>query len=198
MIVRLRLLLARLRALVTPWAQDLWQDVRCRAVDAERSVVLRGRCTPASVADLNDWRDQSRTFAGIAGYSFDALDLSDDGAPPEQVDGARVTANHFAVLRQKPVLGRDVVPADERRGADPVVIIGHDLWKNRYATAPDIIGRRVRINGRAATAFVFSWPLAHAPDQARRAADHGATPPGLPSDRCSERRSPRSWAGTSG
>jgi len=110
-----------------------------------------GRRTPASAADLNDWRQQSRTFAGIAGYSFDALSLSDDVAPPEQANGSRVTANHFAVLRQPPLLGRDFGPDDERRGADGVVILGYDLWKNRYAKAPDVLGRTVRINGRAAT-----------------------------------------------
>jgi len=110
-----------------------------------------GRRTPASAADLNDWRQQSRTFAGIAGYSFDALSLSDDVAAPEQANGSRVTANHFAVLRQPPLMGRDFGPDDERRGADGVVILGYDLWKNRYAKAPDVLGRTVRINGRAAT-----------------------------------------------
>jgi len=110
-----------------------------------------GRRTPASVADLNDWRDQARTFSGIAGYSFDLLDLSDNVAPPEQAPGSRVTANHFAVLRQQPLLGRDFVAADERRDAEPVVIIGYDIWKNRYAKAADVLGRSVRVNGRAAT-----------------------------------------------
>lgn len=110
-----------------------------------------GRRTPASAADLNDWRQQSRAFAGIAGYSFDTLNLSDDVAAPEQANGSRVTANHFAVLRQPPLMGRDFGPDDERRGADGVVILGYDLWKNRYAKAPDVLGRTVRINGHAAT-----------------------------------------------
>ena len=60
------------------------------------------------------------------------MNISDDRALPEQAHGTWVTANAFGVLRQQPLLGRDFVAGDERPGADPVVIIGHDIWKNRY------------------------------------------------------------------
>ena len=42
----------------------------------------------------------------------------------------------FDVLRQRPLLGRTFVAGDERRGAEPVVIIGYEIWKNRFDLDP--------------------------------------------------------------
>jgi putative ABC transport system permease protein len=110
-----------------------------------------GRRSAVSVLDLEDWRAQSRTFAGIAAYTFGAINISDDHAAPEQTQGAWVTANHFDVLRQRPVLGRTFVAADEQRGAEPVVIIGHEIWKHRFELDPQIVGRILRVNGQPST-----------------------------------------------
>jgi len=79
------------------------------------------------------------------------MSLSDDHAQPEQVDGAWVTANAFEVLKQRPLLGRALVAADGRNGAEPVVVIGASVWRNRYGSNPAIIGKPVRVNGRPAT-----------------------------------------------
>ena len=106
---------------------------------------------PASVPDLEDWRAQSRSFSGIAAYTFGAINISDDHAAPEQTQGAWVTANHFDVLRQRPVVGRTFVAADERRGAEPVVIIGYEIWKHRFDLDPQIVGRTLRVNGQPST-----------------------------------------------
>lgn len=111
----------------------------------------QGRRNPASVADLADWRSQSRTFAALAGYSGGAINISDDTGVPEQTQGAWVTANHFSVLRQSTLIGRDFTPDDERRGAELVTIIGYDLWKHRYALDPQVLGRLLRVNGQNAT-----------------------------------------------
>ena len=40
---------------------------------------------------------------------------------------------------------------DDRPGAEPVVILGYDLWQSRFAGDPSVIGRVLRVNGRAAT-----------------------------------------------
>jgi len=110
-----------------------------------------GRRSAASVLDLEDWRSQSRSFSGIAAYTFGAINISDDHAAPEQTQGSWVTSNHFDVLRQRPVLGRTFVAADEQRGADPVVVIGYEIWKHRFDLDPQVVGRTLRINGEPAT-----------------------------------------------
>jgi predicted permease len=111
----------------------------------------RGRRIPSSYADLEDWRSQARSFAAIGAYQFEALNVGDDHAPPQQTQGSRVTADLFDVLRQPPVLGRGFVAGDDRRGAAPVALIGYELWTNRYGRDPNVIGRVLRISGTAAT-----------------------------------------------
>ena len=111
----------------------------------------RGRRANSSYLDLEDWRTNARSFAAIGGYSFEAFNISDDRAAPEQTQGAFATANLFDVLRQPPILGRGFVSADDRRGAEPVVLISHQLWTNRFGADPSVIGRMLRVNGNAAT-----------------------------------------------
>ena len=111
----------------------------------------RGRRLPVSVLDLEDWRAQTRSFSAIGGTAFQAINISDDHAAPEQTQGSRVTANFFDVLRQRPLLGRTFVEGEDRRGAEPVVILSHDLWTKRFDRDPNVVGRILKINGSPAT-----------------------------------------------
>ena len=70
---------------------------------------------------------------------------------PEQVSGTWLTANAFSVLGQRPILGRDFLADDVRPGADPVVLIGYELWQHRYASRSTVLGELVRVNGQPAT-----------------------------------------------
>ena len=111
----------------------------------------RGRRLPASVLDFEDWRSQSQSFRNLAASGFGAINISDDHAPPEQTQGALITANFFDVLRQPPILGRTFAEGEDRRGAEPVVIIGYEIWTNRFDRDPNVIGRILRINSKPAT-----------------------------------------------
>jgi predicted permease len=111
----------------------------------------QSRAESMSILDLQEFRAQSKTFAGIAGFSQTSMSLADEGALPEQARGARLTANAFQVLGQQPLLGRDFTPDDERPGAERVVIIGYTIWKNRYGASRDVLGQSIRINGQPAT-----------------------------------------------
>jgi putative ABC transport system permease protein len=111
----------------------------------------RGFRMRLSYIDLQEWQAQSQAFSGMAGYLFSAQNISDDHAPPEQTQGAAVTANHFDILRQRPLLGRTFAAGEDQRGSEPVVIIGYQIWTNRFGRDADIIGKTLRVNGRAAT-----------------------------------------------
>jgi putative ABC transport system permease protein len=110
----------------------------------------RGRRLPSSVLDFEDWRSQSRSFSAVAASAFGAMNISDDHAPPEQTQGSSITANFFDVLRQRPLLGRTFVEGEDRPGAEPVVMIGYEIWTNRFDRDPNVIGRILRINGKPA------------------------------------------------
>jgi predicted permease len=92
-------------------------------------------------------RDRARTLQGVATYlpSF-GVSVGGEGEPLRQV-GALVSAEFFAVLGVPPVRGRYFVTGEDRPGAEPVVVLGHALWRDRFAADPTVIGTRVEIDG---------------------------------------------------
>ncbi|HEX6201239.1 MAG TPA: ABC transporter permease, partial [Thermoanaerobaculia bacterium] len=76
-----------------------------------------------------------------------------DGAPAERRNGAFASPELFAVTgaAARPALGRLFVPEDDLPGAEPVVLISDALWRERYGSDREVLGRSVRIFGQPAT-----------------------------------------------
>jgi hypothetical protein len=110
-----------------------------------------GRRRGVSPVELDEWRAAARSFTGLAAYSRGAVNVSDDRAAPAQIEGAWVTANLFDLLRVSPVAGRGLLAADDRPGAEPVVLIGDELWRDRFGRDPSAVGATLRVDGRPAT-----------------------------------------------
>ena len=110
-----------------------------------------GQRQAVSYPDYEDWRDQASTLASLAAYTNTNVNVSDDEQVPERILGAHVSPNFFRLLGEQPVLGRDFGPDDDRDGAEPVALLGHGLWDTRYAGDPGVLGRTIRVNGRAVT-----------------------------------------------
>ena len=105
---------------------------------------------PASVPDFDDLKEQSQTFDEIAASRSQAFNLT-DGDEPERVGGARVSVNMFSALAVKPVVGRDFLESEGLAGAEPVVILSHNLWQQRYGSDPAIVGRALDVDGKSYT-----------------------------------------------
>jgi putative ABC transport system permease protein len=114
---------------------------------------VRWRAGLSSVTDLGAYRDVTRNL------------ITSDG-DARGVTGAEVTATAFRIAPTRPLLGRVIVPADELAGAPPVVVLGYDVWRTRFASAPGVIGRNVHF-GQASATIVgvmpegFAFPVAH-------------------------------------
>jgi len=111
---------------------------------------------------LRDWQERSTMFASMAATSGSSIALS-DGAEAERFAGALVTWTMFPILGVNPVMGRHLRAEDDRPGAEPVVILSHEVWQRRYQSDPQIIGRRVTVNGKPHTVVAvmpigFSFP----------------------------------------
>ena len=91
--------------------------------------------------------------------------IADDGAA-DVVEVAEITPSGFRLARVPPALGRTLVDGDAAPDADAVLVIGFDEWRVRFASAPDIIGRHVRL-GRTVHTIVgvmpdgFAFPVRH-------------------------------------
>jgi predicted permease len=104
-----------------------------------------------SYPDFLEYRSQSTSFVGLEAAQGAEAIVSEPANPPERYQMGRVTPGMFGLLRTPPILGRDFSPDDGKAGAAPVVLLGHQVWENRYARAAGVIGRTVRINGTPAT-----------------------------------------------
>jgi putative ABC transport system permease protein len=70
----------------------------------------------------------------------------------ENEDAEVVTGNYFQLLGLKPALGRLLTPQDDTaKNANPVVVLGYDYWKTRFAASRDVVGQTVLINGHTFT-----------------------------------------------
>jgi len=99
--------------------------------------------------DFVDYRAQARSFESLASFTNGTVNVS-GSEKPERFDGAYMTANAFEVLRARPLLGRTFRPGEDAVGAPAVVVLGYDLWQNRYAGDRAVIGRVIRVNGEQA------------------------------------------------
>jgi putative ABC transport system permease protein len=103
----------------------------------------RWRVTAGNYAD---WEREATAFEGMALFGSAGLNWTGDG-DPEQLLGARVTANYFAVLGIEPLLGRTFLPEENKPGKDRVIVLGHGLWQRRFGGARDVVGRTITLDG---------------------------------------------------
>lgn len=99
-----------------------------------------------SAADYLDLRAAAGEYR-VAAHARAEFNLADAGRPPEVAAALRVSADLLGLLGVQPQLGRDFRPEEDAPGRERVLVISQRYWKNRFGQAPDIIGRRVRIDG---------------------------------------------------
>jgi predicted permease len=104
-----------------------------------------------STAEYRAYRDGTRTLSGLVASAGARGETTLGGEVPRKVYGALVSCNSFDVLRQPPVLGRALSAQDCEPGADPVVVLEHELWEGAFAADPGIVGRAIDLNRRPFT-----------------------------------------------
>jgi predicted permease len=101
--------------------------------------------------DIEDWADQQTSFEGVAGFWGETVSFRRAGEGPERLLAGRVTGPFFTVLHVHPLLGRNLVATDARKGAEPVVVLSERLWRASFGADPTVIGERLKLNGETTT-----------------------------------------------
>ena len=102
-----------------------------------------------SVPEFQLFHQENRSFEDLALYSGRTTSFTSP-ENPEQVRGAVITPNLFAVLGVDPVLGR-VFSWEEAETEIPVVLFSHDLWQRRHGGDPSVVGSDVELDGSLVT-----------------------------------------------
>lgn len=125
-------------------------------VRASNELVQLYRTYPAmqygsnSIPHFWDVRKRSTdVYSGVASWEFVTLSVA-AAERPVRVMGVMASADYFSVLGVTAARGRTFVPAeDEGRGAHPVAVLSDAGWKNYFGADPNIVGRRVPVNGQS-------------------------------------------------
>ncbi len=103
-----------------------------------------------SIHDFRDWQAQLRSFDRLAAFYDGTVNLADEGYP-ERYNGAFMTAEVFEMLREPPLHGRTFAPGEDSKAADPVIVLGYEVFRKRYGADPSVVGRKIRVNGEPTT-----------------------------------------------
>jgi predicted permease len=106
---------------------------------------------PISYPDFQAYRNEASSFESIDATVDDAGVLSEDGKAPQQYSLALASAGIFSMVQANAMLGRAFLPTDDHPGAQSVLVIGYDVWQQRYVGLRSVIGSQVRVNGQPAT-----------------------------------------------
>jgi len=126
--------------------------------DSHRIMAL-GRTNPAqdmefggvSVHDYADWQQQQTAFESMGAWGVAPVNLGLEEERPQRLTGGLFSPSVFDVLRVQPVLGRVFLEEEARDGAEPVIILGYDIWQEQFEGKDDVIGRTIRANGELRT-----------------------------------------------
>src|SRR5580700_6871010 len=94
-----------------------------------------------------DFRDHNSVFSGLFCQWTTEMNLSADGKS-EQVDGELVSGSYFPVLGVGQALGRVFTADDDKTpSGSPYAVIGYRYWWRRFAGDPNVIGKKIVVNG---------------------------------------------------
>jgi putative ABC transport system permease protein len=119
-----------------------------------------------SLHDFVLWREEMKSVEDMTAFRTVSRNVIGTNGSAESLPVAEMTPSGFRLARVPPLLGRTLVDADAGPAAPPVIVIGFDAWRSRFAAAPDIVGRELRL-GRTVHTIVgvmpdgFAFPVNH-------------------------------------
>ncbi len=124
------------------------------------------RDTPAfpRLADLQVWRERSRTLDGIAYFNSGSAYLISQTAT-QKIGDVTASPNLFGLLGVAPSLGRTFTPDEQQPGKDHVAILSDLVWRTQFHADPHVLGQTVRVDNTPVTIIGvmpagFTFPIA--------------------------------------
>ncbi len=126
--------------------------------DGNRMVVLyernvrSGARAGASYSTFRDWRDQAQSSVSMAAVFERSCNIAPNGSErgiAVSVGAAFISLGAVEFMGFRPLKGRSFVPGDQNAAARPVMI-GERFWQDRFAADPEIVGRKLLVDGEEA------------------------------------------------
>ncbi|PCI76735.1 MAG: hypothetical protein COB20_09885 [SAR86 cluster bacterium] len=98
----------------------------------------------------NRLKEQVSSYATLGAYRFANYAIS-DGERSQRFVGAEIEPELLSTIGVAPLLGRLLTDEDALSDSQAAVLLSYSIWRNYYASDPEIVGRSSRINGRLYT-----------------------------------------------
>lgn len=120
------------------------------------------RYVGVSNQDFYVWRKENSTFESMGFFNLSSFNLSGHGQA-QRVQGAQVTHDLLRVFDLKLVLGRNILPEEDRPGGAKVALLGQSLWKRLFDGDRNVLGRILKLDNVAYTVIGVLPPEAAFP-----------------------------------
>ncbi|HET9985725.1 MAG TPA: ABC transporter permease [Longimicrobiales bacterium] len=122
-----------------------------RIVRVEYRDLESGEPERKSLHEFEAWRRELRSIEDLGAASPVEYTVTTQAGRFETLEGMRITASMFRVVRVQPFLGRALTEEDDRPGAAPVAVIAYSAWQRLYGGDRAAIGQTVRLGSEQAT-----------------------------------------------
>jgi len=97
-----------------------------------------------SYPNYQDFKRLSKSFEELVATRDTALALTGQG-DATYIVGQAVTGGYFEMYRQTPLLGRTLQEGDDSLAASNVVVVSERLWRSRFGSDPNIVGKTITL-----------------------------------------------------
>lgn len=108
--------------------------------------------------DLYNLQQDKSLFADMGFYQEGTTFIGGVGEGIRKFNSSYVSANMFSFTGVQPLLGRGLQPEDHFEGAEPVMVLGYEMWKSYFNGDADIIGKMVPMDGAELARIVGVMP----------------------------------------
>jgi len=112
----------------------------------------QGNGNITSIPKFIIWREQTQVFQDVAAYDLGGPGVNLTGEDrPEQLKGVHVSAEFFRLFGARAVAGRTFSAEEDRPGGPPLAVIAGGLWRRRFGSDLNLVGKSIDLGGEPFT-----------------------------------------------
>ncbi len=91
-------------------------------------------------------------FQDVAAYDLGGPGVNLTGGDrPEQLKGIRLSGDFFRLFGARVIAGRTFSAEEDRPGGPPSVVLSSGLWRRRFGSDPNLVGKSIDLGGEPHT-----------------------------------------------
>ena len=99
----------------------------------------------SSITNYYERRGRIPAFSSLSIYSY-GMEIVGEPGSTERLQTMRVSPEFFSTLGLGPAFGRTFTDEETTSETDHVAILSDSFWRQRYDAAPNVLGKRIRVN----------------------------------------------------